>query len=249
MKFNQLKRLRNIFHTPNKQATLLFGLNKSGTTVTINLIAARAGLTFTDDFPYHLGDFDKVLNKQVTLEDYVNLHSYEFSKDLIRFPDQPEAVDMARKYFDKKKYLLTVRNPVDNIRSILGRLKIPGDLNFLDLNTLELHPNWIKMLGQKEHYIESIATCWFNTYNSFYPFDSECILFKYEDFLSNKIDYIDLKVNELGFERVNSIQDIINVQYQPKGPSVNSTDFFSKKNLERIYTITGDLMTKYGYSV
>lgn len=241
---------RNYLYKPNPNATLLLGLNKSGTTVTIHLIAHRAGLTFTDDPTYKIGGFDNVLNKGRSLKSYLDENSYMFSKEIIRFPIEPRSLACAKSFFNMDKYIVTVRNPINNIKSILSRLGIGGKLEELDTNNLNFHKDWVYMLTRKENYIASLAQCWVDAYDQDLIFDeNKSIIFKYEDFMSDKIGYITKKVIELGYEPKNDIQSLIDIQFQPKGTGKANNDFFSKKNLEIVKNMTGNLASKFGYNL
>ncbi len=244
------RKIRDIIHKPNPDAILLFGLNKSGTSVTINLIAQRANITFFDDFTYNLGDWDNVVYGREDFIKYLNKHGYTFSKDLLRFPMNQQAIDFAFSYFYMRKYIITVRNPIDNIKSILAKLKLPGNLEALDVSKLNLHPSWIGMLNRKSHYIDSLIHCWKETYSLKEVIDSpNAVIFNYEDFKSDKERYITQKVYELGLEPKMSIKEFINVQYQPKGTGTSNLEFFGHKNLNKIITQTETLARNFGYNL
>ena len=240
--------IRNYLYQPNRKAILLLGLNKSGTSVTINLISKKADISFFDDFPYRLGGFEKVLSGNTTLESYVKKHSYYFSKEIIRYPIQPEAIDLARKCFEMNKYLLTIRHPANNIKSILSRLNIRGDLKNLDTSKLNIHSNWLRMLTKKENYIDSLIACWNEAYSQEELIRTQnCIIFKYEDFLKNKELYITNKVKELGLEPKFSIEEYLNTQYQPSGTNKSNLVFFGANNYEKIKNNTNIIANKFGY--
>lgn len=242
------KILKSYIYKPNPNAILLFGLNKSGTSATINLLARRAGISCFHDFVYYLGGWEDVLEGNIELKSYINRYSYAFSKDLIRFPMSPKEIDLAATFFKLDKYVVTVRNPADNIKSILSRLKLPGDLEKLDLSTLNLHLDWIKMLSKKPNYIDSLIQCWLESYNQLEFMNSNhCVLFKYEDFIKNKIGYITEKVEKLGLEAKYPIDHLVDVQYQPKGTEMSNLDFFGRKNLDKIISSTYILASKLGY--
>lgn len=242
--------LRNYLYRPNPNATLLFGLHKSGTSAAIKLIAFRAGISFFDDFPYRLGDWDDVMKGNLKLISYVNKHSYAFSRELIRYPIEPKAIDLATSFFKMNKYIVTVRNPIDNIKSILSRLKIRGDLNELNVSKLDCHSNWLKMLSKRDNYIDSLIQCWLEAYDQLEWINSNhCVLFKYEDFVKDKKGYITDKVIELGYKPKKSIDHFVEIQYQPKGTNVSNREFFGRKNLEKIISAIHSLAFQYGYDL
>lgn len=244
------RKIKNVIYKPNPNAILLFGLNKSGTSATINLIAHSANISILDDFPYKLGDWDDVVYGKENFIKYLNKHGYAFSKDLIRFPMNQQAIDFASSYFLMNKYIVTIRNPIDNIKSILSRLKLPGDLESLDVSKLNYHSNWIKMLNRKPHYIDSLIDCWNEAYSINEIINCpNAVIFKYEDFIDDKETYISQKVHELDLKPKNSIKEFVNVQYQPKGTGQNNLEFFGERNLSKIVNQTKPIAKNFGYDL
>ena len=243
-----LKKHRNLCFHPNPDAILLFGMDRSGLTVAFNLIASRAGLTFPDDFTSHLRGWENVLKGNYDFFDYLKKNSYAFSKAIIRFEMDSESVKFARSFFKMEKYIITIRNPIDNIKSILLRLKIPGNLESLDVNSLNFHREWMNMFTKSENYIESLIVSWKELYDQPELINShQSIIFKYEDFLKDRESYVTSKVIELGLKPVKSIDRLINIRYQPIGNQISNLEFFGNKNLERIYSATYDIAEKFGY--
>src|SRR5690606_13286481 len=175
-------------------------------------------------------------------------YSHAFSKDIIRFPTQQHVLIQAREYFNITKYILVVRNPLDNIKSILSRLKIPGNLKTLNKSKLDIHPLWLRMLTQDENYLVSLANCWLQTYSQFDISDEKCVLFRYENFMEDKIKYVTKIVEDLDLTPSYPIDQFINIQYQPKGSHSNNLEFFGKDNKRKLESILLPIACKYGYT-
>jgi len=74
------------------------------------------------------------------------------------------------------------------------------------------------------------------------------MLVRYEDFVTDKVGFIRSMASELGYLQVNDIDDVIDVQYQPRGKSdVSWNRFFGSRNLARIERVCDGRMQKFGY--
>ena len=75
-------------------------------------------------------------------------------------------------------------------------------------------------------------------------------LAKYEDFLNGKTEFIDGLIESLSLDGMNSIHDLVDKQYQPKGDnSLSYMEFFGEENLNVINSICREEMQILGYSV
>ena len=71
--------------------------------------------------------------------------------------------------------------------------------------------------GSKNHYIEVLAERW-NTISNVYLENKEnIILVKYEDFISDKSNTIQLLAKKLDLTKNGEISHLIDKQFQPKG--------------------------------
>ena len=74
------------------------------------------------------------------------------------------------------------------------------------------------------------------------------ILVKYEDFIADKKKYIYKLLNKLEINKVQEIDNFLDIQYQAKGnSSVDINKFFGEKNKEIILRICKKNMKKLNY--
>lgn len=240
----------NRVKTPNQDAIWIFGLQKSGTTAIANLLAHMSGSTVSIDprclwSPYG----QELASGTLPMKEHAMRFSLPFSRDIIKEPSTTLYIDRVESYFFLNKYVFIVRNPYSNIRSILNRLDLPGDKT--NINMKDVHINWRGIFKQGgRNYIFDLADFWLRANSQdHYLFNDRCRLIKYEDFKNDKENFIvDLCMN-LDLPVTNSIKDIKNIQFQPKGNrSVNLKKFFGDTNLKIIEDNCGRRMNKLGYS-
>ncbi len=242
----------------NPRPLFILGNPKSGTTVIANLLSKATKKTLTSDIKSSIKYVTLKLDfKLLDFSEFIKKHRYEFSKDIIKEPSLSFYTDELIKEFPEAKFIWIVRNPHQNIRSILNRLKIPGNLkkiNFDDFLELKKTPAWkvnlqSKMYGhQSSNYIEAMAFRWNYAINIYKKNKDKIILIKYEDFLSDKKQFIDSLAFNLDINLKESIDDYLNVQYQPKGnANLDLNDFFGIENYNIIKEICEENMKELGY--
>lgn len=248
-----LFRLAKVNDTP----LIVLGNQKSGTTAIAALLAEYTGFSITLDLPNIWGTtVIKIYAGDVAFADFVGCNTYYFSKDIIKEPELTFLYSQVKEFFYQAKYLMIVRDPRDNIRSILNRLKIRGDMEDIGSNIFStLPPGWqIVINGQwlglhGETYIEMLAERWNYAADVYLQHSQDVVLIRYEDFVSDKVRAIERLAHQLGMAQANDISDKVNIQYQPKGDhSVSWEEFFGEKNLLRIEHICGSRMPKFGYT-
>ena len=191
-------------------------------------------------------DYPELTEKIIST--HFNKFSHDFSKDIIKEPQATFMIPLIDSYFDMEKYVFIIRNPFDNIRSILNRLQIPGDLD--EINLEDVNHRWRgKFKRGGPNYIKDLAELWLEANSQDkYMYNSRCHLVKYEDFMKNKIIFIEKLVNNLNLHKINDIKQFADIQFQPKGNS--NTDllmFFGMKNIKLIHDICGEKMMTFGY--
>lgn len=138
-----------------------------------------------------------------------------------------------------------MRDPRDNIRSILNRYRVPGDLpeltgEYWDRLTaarkLTFDSQWLGL--KQDHYIGMLAARWNLAVELFRRYQDKTRLVKYEDFLNNKVQEVEALARSIGLKPINDITSLVDIQYQPKGnPHVDLRNFFGGPNLSRIEEI------------
>ena len=244
----------------NKNAWFILGNPKSGTTAIAKLLSIATDQSLTPDFVRAIKHSTLLLELRyglLSFQDFIEKYKYEFSQELIKEPALTFVAEELFQYFPNAKYLFIVRDPYQNIRSILNRLKIPGDLQDIDLfqwEELNKTPAWkialqSEMIGfPTDSYIKAMAYRWNFAVQTYLNNKDKFILVKYEDFNQDKENYIYELCKKIDLNVVNNISEHINVQYQPKGNhNVTIKDFFGEENLKKIEDICGENMKKLGY--
>src|SRR5699024_10947107 len=139
-------KLQNWVSRPRKNPILIFGFPKSGTSVIAALIAHRANKSVTLDTknlcePY----ISKIKSGELDLKSHINQYSYPFSKDIIKEPNFVFIVDEILKVYSEPQVVVTQREKLTNIKSILDRLGVSGDLTE-NPSRFEVNRNWHSLL-------------------------------------------------------------------------------------------------------
>jgi len=237
----------------------ILGNPKSGTTVIANLLSKATKKTLTSDIQSSIKYVSLKLDfKLLSFNDFIDRHNYEFSKEIIKEPFLSFYTNDLIRKFPNAKFIWIVRNPHQNIRSILNRLKIPGNLkeiNFNEFSELEKTPAWkvnlqSKMYGYKSsNYIEAMAFRWNHAINIYKENKDRIKLIKYEDFLANKKEFIDKLAISLDLNVEKDISSYTDIQYQPKGNNtIDINNFFGEENFNIIEELCKENMIELGYN-
>lgn len=273
MRWKQVKDvLRRIYHIPrdikrrqlaktvevNEHPIFMLGNQKSGTSAIAALLADLTGVSVTIDIPGICEPVQPRLhNNKLSFAKFVAANKYDFSKDIIKEPSLTFLYNELMPHFPEGKVVFIIRHPVDNIRSILNRLNLPGDLDQLgkkELKKLRSAPyDWTRVvdgrwLGIECHnYIEQLAERWNLAADIYLKHSENMVLMRYEDFRADKIGELSLLAEKLGLEPTHDIEDKVNIQYQPAGKNVDKIDFFGEDNLARIENICAERMKSFSY--
>ncbi|MDY7079447.1 MAG: sulfotransferase [Chloroflexota bacterium] len=248
--------IQRAFPRVNKDAVFVFGNQKSGTTVIAALLSDLAELSSTLDIrTWAVEEQDLLHQGRLSFEDFVHKHRYEFSSELIKEPALTFLYDEVRRYFTLSKAVFVIRDPRDNIRSILNRVNRSGRKATIE-NLDELPEAWQRIVDNRwmgleyDHYIDSMAARWNRAADVYLEHADEMILARYEDFVVDKVGTIEQLAQRLGLPQVNDVSAKVDIQYQPRGKrEVSWEEFFGQENLERIERICSSRMKKLGYSV
>jgi hypothetical protein len=237
----------------------ILGNEKSGTTVIADLLAKACDFSVTLDIPpiWNPVQLDIHGNKDA-LWRLVQKNKYYFSNKIIKEPVLTFEYESLKSLFPAAKFIMIVRDPRYNIKSILNRLNILGNLESFDINTIEgtqkfkkswstvIHNNWLGF--DSSHYIQSMAMRWNYIVDIYLNHKDDFILMRYEDFTTNKEDYIATHAQMLNGQVNSAFVKFLNKQYQVAGnKTITKEDFFGSKNLETINSICGDHMKKLDY--
>jgi hypothetical protein len=221
-----------------KPRVIILGHQKSGTTAIATLIAKRASLSYTADIVrshQHYHDWDSLHKKEIELSSFCKKYKYEFSKNLLKEPELSFFYNDLTMQFPTSKFIFVLRNPFDNIKSILSRLKINNMKELKESTTyrneVAKFPMWKNILGDIDNPIPALCKRW-NTLVDIYEANKENIyLLKYEDFSKNKTNVIDELCDYADVQHVNDINGLVNLQYQKKGSRISNANFFRDEDI------------------
>lgn len=245
----------HFFKKVNPSPVIVLGNQKSGTSVIAHLLADVAGLSKTIDIPESWWPaLKKLLSGKIDLSDFVENNRHRFSKDLIKEPNFTFLYSELRKIFPDARFVIVVRDPRDNIRSLLNRMKIPGDLERLNDFKKNIPQKWKHIFNTKlwgirgDSYIEILAKRWNLATQVYLKNSDEIELIFYEDFINDKVLTIQNLALDLELKPIYNISKQVDIQYQPRGNrDVKWKEFFGTGNLKLIEEICSSYMTFTGY--
>jgi hypothetical protein len=244
---------------------LIGGNQKSGTTAIGALLAVATGLRFSNDPLWQAQRHDArpflftdLLEGRVALEDFIRRHRAYFAPEIIKDPDFAFSYADLRRCFPDAPEVFIVRDPRQNIRSILNRLGLPGHLDELGDGHRALlagKKGWQAIvdgrgLGITEgNYISRLAQRWSAGVRCYLEQPASIEMVRYEDFLADKPGCIANLAERVGLPIVADIRKDQDRQYQPRGNCNVSLDaFFGQKNLDIIERVCAHEMALVGYT-
>ena len=197
----------------------------------------------------------RLLRRELSIEEFVAANSYPLSKAIVKEPNLTFVAEELLNHFSSSKAVFIVRDPRTNIKSLLARLSLPGDLDALSLGDTWL-PNrtWRSILEGRDlecrytHYIDVLAHRWNVATTVYLKHPQKYILLRYEEFLQNKVSSVHSLAHSLEYPVIGDITPYVDVQYQ--GASDKSTSiqvFFGERNLSRITAICSEYMDRLEY--
>lgn len=241
------------------------GNQKSGTTAIAALLAKATGLRFSND-PFwhvslrdgHASVLEDVLSRRMTVAEVVDRYRAYFSAEIIKDPNFAFLYPELQSRFPESPQLFIVRDPRQNIRSILNRLCIEGRLERLGaehLITLAHEPGWRSILAgdglgiSEGSHVARLAQRWNLAAQRYFERSASVLLVRYEDFVADKAGYVEGLAQRLGLAVTADIRQEQDRQYQPRGnSSISMEAFFGERNLTLIETICAEGMAKFGYA-
>lgn len=245
----------------NPNPVLVFGNQKAGTSAITALLGEATDLSYTIDiFCLYQGLEERLFSGEGGFEEVLEKGRYYFSKDIVKDPSFTFFYSTLADRFPTAKKVFVLRDPRQNIRSILNRLNLPGNLDELSQNdwdnVVQNFPAWHSILegssaGHKgRNYIETLALRSQKIFQIYCRHQTEVVPIFYEAFNQDKVAAIQHLAAQLDLSVVRSIDRLKDVQFQPKGNrSVTIEAFFGAKNLKLIEDICGQEMVAAGYVV
>ena len=234
----------------------VFGNQKSGTSVIAALIGACTDLPVSLDFPREMrhSRVPDVHAGRMSLQAFIRRNRQSFSRPVIKEPSITFLADRLLGEYPQSQAIFVIRHPFENIRSILDRLDIPGDLSSLEgVDLREVNRTWMTVLDNRwqgvegEHYIGQLAGRWLEAARICQRLIPRIHVVRYEDFERNKVPVIHDLVRKVGFEPLKSIDHLVDVQYQPAGRRGRSPRSVFGSNLDLIDETCWPLASEFGY--
>ena len=234
----------------------VFGNQKSGTSVIAALLGASTDLPVTLDFPREISRprVPDVWNDRMDLKAYLRLNRTSFSRPVIKEPSITFLAERLLRAYPDSKAIFVIRHPYENIRSILDRLELPGDLPDLEgVDLGRISSTWMTVLDNRwqgldsDHYIGQLAARWSEAARICRRVLSRAVVVRYEDFEQDKTGVIHDLVRRVGFEPIRSIDHLLDHQYQPAGRRGRSPRTIFGPNLSIIDEICWPLAAEFGY--
>ncbi|HEY2032802.1 MAG TPA: sulfotransferase [Rhizomicrobium sp.] len=247
------ERIRSLTAVVNPKPLFIFGNQKSGTTAIAGLLASATGKTVTLDFagaeePY----LSNLLRGQTPLEKFVRRNAWAFSADIIKEPSLTFVAHGLMDHFDSARAVFVVRNPYDNIRSILVRQRLRGDLRELPARA-RLNPTWRKILSGGDlgtaggHYVDVLAKRWVHAIEIFQAQPKRFITVRYEDFNKAKVDEISRLASALNLPVVADVTALTEIDYQRRDLKAVPPEKFFGDNYARISMACEKVAQSLGY--
>jgi len=252
--------IRAKFSQPfNSELVIVLGNQKAGTTAIASLLGKASDKSVAID-PFfrikeQLAIRESIFSKESTFKDFASSNKLYFTYDIVKDPNFIFFIDEIVSCFPNAKFVFILRDPRDNIRSILNRLSIPGNLEKLERKDLLSIPQpWTVILKgelpdiEGENYIEVLSNRWVLASNLYKKYSSIITLVKYEDFKESKVESIGRLAHSVGLPVKQDISEFVDIQYQPRGQKITDWKaFFGKENLDRIERTCGSLMQEFSY--
>ncbi len=247
------ERVRALATQPHPRPIFVFGNQKSGTTAVAGLLAAATDKRATLDFAGATEPFiGRLLRRETTLDAFVRMNAWAFSADIVKEPNLTFAAPQLLDHFQSAPAVFVIREPRDNIRSILDRLELPGDLAALDTDRVKANRTWRSVLAGRDlglppdHYIATLARRWLSAVAIYQAARERFALIRYRDFRADRAAAIARLADTLTLEKKTDIAPIAHQQFQRKGMPREAQEFFGRDNLDRIDAICGAAAASLG---
>ncbi len=243
---------------PDHNPVFVLGHQKAGTSVIAAVLGEYSGLQATIDLKQEIRDLliPGIVTGDAKLDELIKRNRDEFAVPIVKHPNLTLIYPALRQRFPASRFVFVVRDPRDNIRSILDRLTLPGDSPEISADRWhEIPKPWRLILGEgqpdrsRHTYLEAVADRWAAMVRVYVDNDADMSLIRYEDFRAAKVPTITALAAALGLPAATDISTSVNHQYQGKGANrdVPFVEFFGAENLSRIERQCRPEMLAMGY--
>lgn len=235
---------------------IVLGNQKAGTSAIAALLGRASGLSTTIDLRNEISrpTFHRLRDGGLDFEEFVSGNRLDFSRRIVKEPNLSLFHPELAAAFPKARFVFIFREPRDNVRSILNRLKVPGHLDDIDFRDwTEITPAWQLVLDSRwagiggDRYIARLAERWRYLAEVYLRQPDHFQLVRYEDFRSDKCAAIHALCRQLDLPVVADISGQVDRSFQPPGRrDTNLAEFFGA-NYGLFDEICGDAMARLGY--
>ncbi len=243
---------------PHPQPVFVLGNQKSGTSAIAALLGLSTGLSTAIDLRREMQrqTWLRVRRGELSFDDMVRRNALDFSRAIVKEPNLTFFYPELRHRFPGARFAFVLRDPRDNVASILDRLGIAGDLEALRAedragvdpgSELVLDGRWLG-IDAGDHYIDRLAARWNASADIYLSLRADLVLVRYEDFLADKVGEIERLASRLGLTGGREIRDRVDDPFQPAGRRPSDwRAFFGEENLQRIERSCGERMRVLDY--
>jgi len=218
---------------------LVLGNQKTGSTAIAQLLAALGDLRIAANL-HSLHGRAVLPNSPSAVARFVQAARYYLRHDVVKENALTPATDALLEVLPQARVVYVVRHPVQNVRSILDRVGLPG--RPLPLTGLALPGGWAPIVTGRDlgvdaaDTITALAERWAVTTDLYRRHADRMRLVRYEDFVADKSGTIRALAEDLGVPDRQAIAPLVDVPFQPRGAhrSAAPADFFTDDALTRI---------------
>ncbi len=238
---------------------LILGNQKSGTTAIAILLAYATNLPVTIDLG-KMREHQKPGRRaaDVSITDFIQQNKLEFSRAIIKEPSLTFFAEQLIQYYPQSKFIFIIRDPRENIRSILDIMNVSGNLPFLtQADRQQATSSWLPFLNgtwleiEGDHYIDMLAARWNLAADIYTRYANHMVLVRYEDFMQDKVGTITHLAQHIEHPLVRDITDKTDMRYNNQYRGQNRgkpwEEFFGVDNLARIQKLCSSRMHQFGY--
>lgn len=244
--------------TPNPNPVLVVGNQKSGTSAIAGLLAKATGLPASIDLIGELIEptVPRVISDELSLDAFLRHNDVDFLRAIIKDCHMTLLVGRLMEHIPDSKAVFVVRDPRDNIRSILNRIGIDGRRTWIPQEVWDrLGPGWRLVLDGQWLGVESndvvvaLAERWNRLVDEYLARPDQMMLARFEDFVVDRAAYIEELARNLALEPVHDIGNHVDIQFQRPGDRLVALgSFFGNERLALIESLCNERMKQLGYT-
>lgn len=246
---------QGLFAKVHPNPLFVLGNQKSGTTAIAAMLAEAAGRSVSLDLRREIREptIPLVLGGDLSIEDFVLRHRIDFAREIVKEPGLTLLYPQLAGYFPSSRFVFIVRNPADNIRSIMNRLDLAGDQQSVPTaQGAALSQTWRSIVfGDEDPATANPVAClsdrWSQMAEMYLANKDRIVLIRYEDFVADKQAVLEAAVTEVGWSVSGDATALFDKQFQSRGDrNVTLGEFFGD-NVDQINTRCSELARRFGY--